>query len=289
MFPNIFTNDWILIVVLTAGFGGFVHGILRRKPIRYTLVWPFSHRAAEFGFLGDIFVGVAAGVAILFVVDSVFGLKPDKPDDLTNLKIVALGVICGYLGSDLLSRLALLVFKSTIKDEQDVEKAQAELEELKERTKAASKAADLMALGDAYWRWGKDKGDGMFDRALELFDEAIRTDPKNPNHYIKKSFVYASKAEGEKDKKTKRTLYETAIALTDQAIRLDESSARAYYDRACYKHLIGGDRDALHDLATAIKNNDTMRKMAKLDPDLESLRDDGDFKKLVDTEIAKSS
>ena len=123
----------------------------------------------------------------------------------------------------------------------------------------------------------------MLDRALELYDEAINTDPKNPNHYIKKSFVYAEKAARQKDK---QSLYDTAIALTNTAIKLDKSSARAYYDRACYKHLRGGinKAEALHDLETAIKYNDMMRKMAKLDPDLKDLHHDAYFTKLVNTE-----
>ena len=73
--------------------------------------------------------------------------------------------------------------------------------------------------------------------------------------------------------------------------QLDKASARAYYDRACYKHLRGGASkpEVLHDLETAIKYNDMMRKMAKLDPDLKDLHHDPHFKKLVNTETVRTT
>lgn len=276
-------DEWLVIVIISAAFGGFVHGISRPAPGRYTLVWPFSGKATEFGVLGDIFVGITAGVAIFFVMDSFFGLKTDKVDPEKILKVAGLGVICGYLGVTLLNQLSLIVFKRIIKDEKEIEQERTQLEMLKKRIQATSKAVDLMSLADAYWRWGQAQKDNtLLDRSLELFDEAIAADPTNPDHYIKKSFVYAEKAATAEDKSL---LYDSAIALTNMALKVDESCARAYYDRACYKQLKGGaTADVLRDLETAIKHNDVMRKLAKLDPDFKQLREAASFKKLVDSE-----
>ncbi len=174
----------------------------------------------------------------------------------------------------------------------ETEKVRAELDDVKKREKkrdeAASNAADHISLADAYWRWGRDKNKPeLFDRAIEQFKAAIECEPENPNHYIKMSFVYADKAAREKDK----AHYDKAIALTNEAIEHDKSSAtkkataRAYYDRACYKQMSGlAASDVLSDLERAIKANPVMRDMARLDPDLDGLRQEAQYKKLVDTE-----
>ncbi len=92
-------SRWIVAVAIAAGVGGYVHGIMRPTPARYTVAWPFSQRTTELGFLGDILVGITAGVAIFIVIDSVFNLKlDDQSQPITFLKVVALGVICGYFG-----------------------------------------------------------------------------------------------------------------------------------------------------------------------------------------------
>ncbi len=277
MTPEI--SEYLLVIAATAGFGGFVHGLMRRRSIDYKIVWPF-HGSSQLGFLGDILVGIAAGTSIFFVMESAFGLRAE---DLTKvsqayLKFIALGVVSGYMGATLLDRLVLVFASQLVKYEQKLAGEEDELKKAQDRIKASSEAWQLIELADGYRRWGK------YDEALDLYDQAIKIEPNNPHHYIQKSFVYANRAEKTKDK----FLYEMAINLTNQTLQVDEKNARAYYDRACYKHSMGQPKEkVLPDLETAFKLNDYTRKMAKHDPDLKDFEQDEDFKKLVQTEIVK--
>lgn len=269
--------NYILLIVITGGFGGFVHGLLRHKPTHYVIQCPLCKSIKELGFVGDILIGIAAGTSVFFVMESLFGLKLTAETGGINpqdyLRMVALGVICGYMGSSLLDGLALVISKRLIKAQEKLEEEQRELEKLKARVKASSQATQLIQLADAHLRWGN------YDEALELYDEAIAVEPSNANHYIHKSFVYTSKAE----KKGDTSLYEVAIDLVNHALEVDGSSVRAYYNRACYKQLLKRPKDeVLADLKTAIELDDTMRRMAKHDPDFLGLQADPDFKSLIE-------
>lgn len=278
---------YLFVAAASGGFGGLVHGMTRSPDTHYAIVVPFLDVRKELGFVGDILVGTAAAASILFVMDTLFGLKVDQ---LTQahalLKFIGLGVISGYAGSAILDNLSVLISKRLVKSQEELVKAQVELaqqemQKLKAQMQASSRATDLMALASAYMRWK------LYDEALLLFDEAIKNDPNNANCYIRKSFVYAERAASLKSSAEKASLYDSAIQLTDTAIGVDPSSARAYYDRACYHQLKkekGSKERILSDLKTAIEKNDYMKKMARYDPDLESLRNDPDFKKLVEAE-----
>jgi tetratricopeptide (TPR) repeat protein len=66
----------------------------------------------------------------------------------------------------------------------------------------------------------KDLLDRMLDRAIESYDQAIQSDPKNAEGYHSRGVAYASKRD-----------YDRAIQDFDQAIRLDPRNARGYGNR----------------------------------------------------------
>jgi tetratricopeptide (TPR) repeat protein len=257
--------ECILIITITAAFGGFVHGMLQEPKIKYSIVNPFSG-VIEFGFFGDILVGVAAGISIFFIMDSLFGLNPEAltKNDQALLRLVALGVICGYMGSSVLNNLVLVISKRLVKAREELEAEQEELQRLRDRVKSASRARHLISLAAAYRRWKR------FDDALNACAEAIDLDRTIADYYLEKSFVYAEQDD-----------YKNALEMADKAIEIDKTSARAYYDRACYKHKMTRKEEAFRDLKESIRLDGLMRKMAIYDPDFDDLREDEGFKKLV--------
>lgn len=264
----------IVVIVAAGGFGGFVNGLLRQPSAHYTLMlpWPFSI-GKEFGFFGDIAVGAAAGTSIFFVMESLFGLYAN---DLTKpqqfLKFIGLGVICGYMGSSLLDGLSMLISKRLAKLERDLEKEQLELEKLRKREEANTQAQQKLWLAAAYKKWGR------LDEALEIYKEAVDAEPDDPYNYVEVSLAYAEKAEKTGDK----SLYNDANIWIEKALLKDKQYARALYDRACYKHQLHRPiEEVLQDLRSAIKLNDIIKTIARLDPDFNDLHTDEKFKGLV--------
>ena len=74
---------------------------------------------------------------------------------------------------------------------------------------------------------------------------------------------------------------EGAIAAAARATRLDPESADCAYDLACYYALAGQKADALQALRRSVSLNPRMAKMASSDSDLESLRGDPEFQKIL--------
>jgi tetratricopeptide (TPR) repeat protein len=74
-----------------------------------------------------------------------------------------------------------------------------------------------------------------------------------------------------------------AIEACTQAIEVDPDYADAYYHRACYRSLSNQPlKDILDDLKQAIAKDETCRQDAKEDKDFESIKDELEFKKIVD-------
>lgn len=271
--------EYILtITALFGGLGGFVHGMTRQTPVHYTIVWPFAAvdtpaRRREFGFLGDFFIGVAAAIALFFVMDSLFGLSAAKVNEpQIYLKFIALGVIGGYAGTLVLDTLSITISKRLTDQQAELDqkkaKAEQELAEFKKRLDTSIRARKLQALADAYRRWKK------WEPALRTCEELISVEPSNPENYVIKSMVYADRKEAHD--------YEEAIKLVNEAIKKDDKCDRAYYDLACYIQLNNGSkRDVLENLGKAIDLEPMNRQWAPLDPDFAALQNDAGFKKLM--------
>jgi hypothetical protein len=306
-------TQFAAVIAVSGAFGGIVHGLLARTRVKYKIALPrrelpseegnMGHRELppeerDIGIWGDVLIGAAAGMALFLVIDSLFGLKVREAltDPQMLLKIVALGVLSGYLGMPVLENLSVMFSKRLTNAQIDLDKTVEEAQQLQARIKAASRARQLTPLGDGYRRWE------MWDEALNVYDEAIRIEPNSAENYLQKSFVYADQAEaalkelkaaGADTEKAKAAqekanrMYDNAILLAEKAVDVDKVSARAFYDRACYKHKrrVVPDKEVFDDLATAFGLDDIMRKLAKADPDFSDLLSSPDFKKLVDKDV----
>jgi hypothetical protein len=296
-------GQYVAVIALTGAFGGFVHGLLARSRVKYNVVLPHRGQQPEerdIGIWGDVFIGAAAGTALFWVLDTLFGItvKAAENDAQVTLKMVGLGVLSGYLGMVVLENLSVMFNKKLTTAQIEADKTVEEAQQLQARIKAASRARQLTPLGDAYRRWF------MWDAAINLYDEAIRIEPANAENYLQKSFVYADQGEaalkelkkegvesekGRAAQETVNRMYDNAILWAEKAVEADKTSARAYYDRACYKHVRKAvdDKVVFADLATAFSkaDGDVMRKMAKADPDFKDLLTNPSFQELLDKEV----
>ena len=75
--------------------------------------------------------------------------------------------------------------------------------------------------------------------------------------------------------------YLEAIALGEQAARLDPDSGEPFYHLACFHARAGDPGRAMHYLQWALRLRPAMRAQATNDPDLASLREREDFRNLV--------
>jgi len=284
----------LVVVAMAAAFGGFAHGLTRREPEEHTILWPYHQLKKKLGILGDIVIGIAAGLAVFLVMDALFGVhvKPFTDDDNNIeqlLRLVALGVICGYLGTPLLDSLGVVIQTRLTKQKESLEKEEAELKSLRARLKAYSDVTDYISLAAAYRDWR------MWTEAKDQLDFAIKVDENNPQPWIEQSLLYAAQAEdkeNESQPEKQRVLYAKAVEATTTAIAKmkdpamkdgeDKTFARAYFDRACYKCRMGSPKEeVLADLKEAIKRNDMLKKMATHDRDFSSIKDTEEFKKVL--------
>jgi hypothetical protein len=70
---------------------------------------------------------------------------------------------------------------------------------------------------------------------------------------------------------------------TDQVIDLDTDNALAYYNKGCAKALMSSEEEALSLIRKAITLDSTFKGKAKGDPDLEILRKNSGFRKLLES------
>ncbi len=300
-------TQFVAVIALTGAFGGFVHGLLARSRVKYNVVLPqrgLPSEERDIGIWGDVFIGAAAGTTMFWVLDTLFGLTVAEAsrNAQVTLKIVGLGVLSGYLGMVVLENLSVMFTKKLTTAQIDLDKTRDEAEQLQARIRAASRARQLTPLGDAYRRWG------MWDEAINLYEEASKIEPANGENYLLKSFVYADQAElalkevekegaatekGKAAQERANRMYDNAISLAQRAVEADKTSARAYYDLACYKHMRKAvdDKVVFADLATAFSkaDGDIVRKMAKADPDFKDLVANPKFQELLDKEVAAPS
>ncbi|MGY5879516.1 MAG: tetratricopeptide repeat protein [Candidatus Thorarchaeota archaeon] len=79
--------------------------------------------------------------------------------------------------------------------------------------------------------------------------------------------------------------YESAIESTENALRVEigqNELNQANYNLACYYALLGRNKEAMDYLKEALENNDSMKKWAREDSDLDSLRNEPRFEFLVE-------
>jgi tetratricopeptide (TPR) repeat protein len=272
----------LVIIAVSAGFGGFAHALTRGEPEEHTILWPYRQLKSKIGILGDISIGIAAGLAVFFVMDTLLGghIKPFTDDNGIEqlLRLVAIGVICGYLGSPILDNFGAVLQTRAIKQKESLAEETEELRKLQARSKAVSESTEWVSLAKAYQSWGN------YEDAEKAFELAAQKDPDNADVYIKRAAFYLRRGDqADKEPDTQRSHYDQALRMTNEALRCDNALARAYYNRACCNvRLKKSTQEVLADLNKAIDRNPTYRKIVKLDPDFKSLREGNeDFKKFL--------
>jgi hypothetical protein len=287
----------LLIIVFAGAFGGFVDGLSSRKP--YSLA--YKGKTTDIGFVGDILVGAAASIAIFTVAGAVFGINNqwhqiNQPE--VFLKVVAWGVLSGYVGIRLLNPLP----EKLVKDIAD---------------SAAKKAVEETATVN--WEVALNVQEGNqfiadYDRILEAqnrdhkkllkspnasiardnlkeagirFDMALSTESTSREANRGKACVLRreaelAKADGKLSEAERK--WKAAIQRLTDIIKQDQNSAFSLYNRACYYALSGSPKKlVLEDLSDAINIHEQLKERALRDPDFKELRDknDSDFEKLV--------
>jgi tetratricopeptide (TPR) repeat protein len=116
------------------------------------------------------------------------------------------------------------------------------------------------------WYYKKD-----YDKAIKDYDKAIRLDPKTGLAFIRRGDAWSQKKE-----------YDKAIKDLDEAIRLDAKSGYAFYVKACCFALQSKSDVAIENLQRAIELDFRDFEQMKQDTDLDSIRNDPRYKKLIE-------
>lgn len=112
---------------------------------------------------------------------------------------------------------------------------------------------------------------GRHEDALKANEKAIEIKPDYALAWINKGLALH-----------KLGHYDEALKSYDKAIEIDTGLAIAWFNRACIYALMKKKKEALSDLKRAIEFDASYKEKAKTDDDFKNLRDDPDFKKLVE-------
>ncbi len=114
-----------------------------------------------------------------------------------------------------------------------------------------------------------------YEYAAEAFQNATNLEPEAFWPWL--NLGHAQRALGD---------YEAAIDATQNALRVESDEKElylAYYNLARYNALMGRVEEAMNLLKTALENDESLRKWAREDSDLDSLRKEPGFEFLVES------
>jgi tetratricopeptide (TPR) repeat protein len=106
--------------------------------------------------------------------------------------------------------------------------------------------------------------------ALEAFDKATSLAPQRYDIWEMKAGSHA-----------KTGNFDEAIASVNKALEIAPNDPVSIYNRACFYSLKGDKANALTDLKKAFSLDPSFKEYAKKDPDLKSLWEDAEFKKMA--------
>ncbi len=129
---------------------------------------------------------------------------------------------------------------------------------------ASERALALMREGAAYL------GEGNFEKARALFEEAAELDPRRPEAFNGVGVTWRMRDD-----------YKAALEWYKKALRVDPDFGDAYYNMACVYALSGQPDLALRYLQIAAVNGYATAEGIGEDPDLASLRDLPAYQALV--------
>jgi hypothetical protein len=268
------------LVPIFGGLGGAVGGLLRSDNAlelcslrEVTVLHPRKEGTEQIkstesptywkislGIVGEIAIGLGGATAAVFLFGGT--LKFEEHDPKTYVLLVSVSFLAGAFGKDVVVTAGERLLRE-VKTEASAATATAQ--------SARHDANTATALGYALQatvliREGKPK------EALDVAKLALELDPKNATAY------------GEKARALKRlNRLDEALLAVEEGLKIKNDKAPLLYNRACYKLLLGkGTREEiLADLKKALTLKPELKKEARTDPDLQSLRDWDEFQKLV--------
>lgn len=283
------TSPWyvILVLMLFGGLGGFVDGLTAN--VSYKVSW--GGRRWEIGSLGDVLVGMTAAIAIFTVASALFpDLKIEEFEtDLKQfIRIVAVGVLSGYAGIRLLNPLTRKLAEqiATDKANEAVKAIKTQSVELTINVKDGDrKLANYDFQKDHLFAEEKyDDAAKLLDEPQKCYQAALGIDPVDTEALMGAAKVARRRAELAKlQDRDPDDYWKAAIKALDGITDRDKQSARAFYNKACYKNLMGRPSgEVLKDLKVAIDLSPALKDRARTDPDFATLKDkDADFNKMT--------
>lgn len=249
------TNSWLAVVIISVSgaFGGIVLGIVNRT--NYSICIP-GGRTLKLGFFADSLIGCAAALAIFSIAGSIFNIDLTKLDNTQNIiKIVAIGILAGFAGISLLRKLSNNMLNKIDDLDQKIDNLQLDI-----KSRTFVERGVLQARIKEY------------ESAIEYYDHALEIFPRNTRALINKGF--ALKKMGQ---------VESALECALEALSIDPVLANAAYNSACYITLLDGPKHKiLQHLKVAFKEFPHLKKVANKDSDFDRIREDEDFRCIVD-------
>jgi tetratricopeptide (TPR) repeat protein len=276
--------------------GGFVAGLsapgtncvrlfgIRRNGQTHTAV------EVELGFLGDMLIGAAAGIAIVFFIY----LGTAQPQDGLSslLRLIPISLMAGVVSKRALTGMANAVIGKLVSDTAHLKEEQNRLQD---RLQKLSSLRDMVREGEEYLQQGsEEKLDrarriGKYESARDKFLKALEIDHAHPGANVSLGRALKRLAEDTSDLEGRKRLLQEAIEATSKAIISDPGYERAYYNRACYKALMGAATpEVIADLEKAIQLFNQNRLFADGDSDFQAIREDSRFRAIVEGPEAKA-
>jgi hypothetical protein len=273
----------ILLVVAGSGaLGGFAMTIGSRRSNELFLPGRTHDRVIYLGFIGDMFVGSAASLAINFVADPLLSPLQSGSNATADylardyIRAISLGVIAGFAGIKVLTSMA------RISDEMiSASKAQliTRMQENDRSRELVRQVEDMLAKIDDYLKRGdRESAITELKRASEAIEQVLSVVPRDPRALVVKAKILKRNAQLDVEV---ASLLEQAIQVLTAVLAIDSSYDRAYYNRACYEAIRGRKDEAMKDLNEAVRLFAPNRGFARDDHDFDSLRNMEGFKKLI--------
>jgi tetratricopeptide (TPR) repeat protein len=247
----------------------------------------------ELGFIGDLLVGSAAGIAIVFFVNIAANNAPTS-----LLHLIPITLMVGVVSKKVLVGMSEATVRKLFSE---TERLRDEQGQIQADVKKLDRINDLIQEGERYLKGAEEEkqDEAKLEKlkfAEATFREATQFDIGHARSYVGRAKAYVGlgkvlkRVAGEKDDPDeKRRFYQQAVDAATAAVRLDPDYERAYYNRACYKAAMGAPVDeTLEDLKEAIKWNPLSGVLAESDTDFAPIRTDPRFQSVVAQGLALS-
>ncbi len=162
-----------------------------------------------------------------------------------------------------------------------------------------------LTAGDYFKKGNALYYETLYEEAIVAYEKAIELKPDNPNAWYNKGtalvdlqryeealVAYEKATELKPDKLEawnnkgvtlgKLQRFEEALTAYEKAIELEPDDSDVWYNKACLHSLTGSSELAIQALKHSIDLNVTYREEAKTDSDFDNIRDDQEFKQLIE-------